>query len=928
MRFRILGPLQVTGSDGRPCRLEPRQARVLAALLLAPNRTVPRQQLIDAAWDSGPPATAARQIQNCVSALRRWLGSGLVGDAAGYRMQVAAGELDSLVFARWIGEARGLADRGAPAEAADRLRQALALWRGPALAGIEGHSIQTAAARLDEERLTAIERCVGLELAIGRAQELVGELTELAATYPLRETLVGQLMLALHRSGRRADALAAYQDLRARLAGELGLDPGERLRELHTSILRDEAGAPVAGTPVGTVVPRQLPAPVRHFVGRAAELKEMSGLIDTPAAAAGTVIISAIDGSGGIGKTALALHWAHRTMARFPDGQLYVNLRGYDPAGLPASPAEAVRGFLEALGVVAERIPAGLEARAALYRSLLADRRVLVVLDNARDAEQVRPLLPGAGDCLAVITSRNRLTSLIAVEGAYPIALELLTYSEAHELLARHLGPERLDDDPMAADALITGCARLPLALAIVAARAATERARPLAEYADELADARRRLDALDAGDRATQVRAVFSWSHERLGAPAARLFRLLGVHPGPDISAPAAASLTGESVPRARTLLGELTRAHLLSETSPGRYSFHDLLRVYAGELAHELEPAGERRVALHRALEFYLHSGHAAALALHPARPDPVVLPQIQPDVVPDRPADREAALTWFTAERPVLLGIIRGAAEAGFDRHVWQQSWTLANFLEMRGHWGDWVEAQTEALAATERLGDQRAQAKVHNGLGIAHAHLGQLEEAQAHYLRALDLFGRFGDAGGQARVSMNICWSLEARGDRGQALAYARRAGELYQAAGSKTGLADALNGIGWLHALGGEHELALEHCELALVLQQEVGSRLGEAATWDSLGYAHRHLGHHTRAIACYERSVALYREYGDRYRQADVLHHLGDAHAAAGDPGAAHAAWLRSLSLLERLGHPDVDGVRARLAQSAAPGTV
>ena len=917
MRFRILGPLQVIGLDGRPCRLEPRQARVLAILLLTPNRIVVRGRLIDAVWDATPPATAARQIQNCVSTLRQRVGSVLDSEGPGYRLRVGSGELDSMVFGELLGEARELAGRGETADAAHRLRRALSLWRGPALAGLTGHILTTAAARMEEERLTTVEQCVDLELSVGRHHELVGELTELVALHPLREALVGRLMLALHRSGRRADALAVYQELRNRLAEDLGIDPGELLRDLHMAILRDEAGPGPGVAGETALVPRQLPAPVRHFVGRAAELKELSALMDDTGV--GTVIISAIDGSGGIGKTALALHWAHRVAARFPDGQLYVNLRGYDASGSPTRPSEAIRGFLDAFGVPADRIPADIDARAALFRSMIADRRVLVVLDNARDVEQVRPLLPAGAGCLAVVTSRVRLTGLVAVEGAHPIALDLLTYSEAHELLARHLGPERLDTDPIAVDALITGCARLPLALAIMAARAATQRATPLADFVAELADARRRLDALDAGDAATAVRAVFSWSYERLGAAAARLFRFLGLHAGPDVSAPAAAGLAGEPVPYTRTLLSELTRAQLLTETSPGRFACHDLLHTYAAEQAQRIDPAAERRAVRRRVLDHYLHTAFAAALLLNPHRPEPVALNPAEPGVTPEALADREAALAWLTAERPVLLRALRLAADAGFDDHVWKLAWTLTNFLEMRGHWDEWVQAQRDALAATIRLADEPAQARVHNGLGIAYAQLDLVDEAHTHYTRARDLFGRFGNTLGQARVSMNICWVLERRGDRAAALNHAWRAYELYEIAGRKNGQADALNGIGWLHSLSGDHGQALVHCERALSLQQEVGDQFGEAATWDSLGYAHHHLGRHPRAIACYEQSVALYRQHGDRYGEAEVLHHLGDTYAAANDSAAAATAWRAALDLLEQLGHADAERVRAKL---------
>jgi DNA-binding SARP family transcriptional activator len=560
MEYRILGPLEVSAA-GRSLRLGgQRQRRILAALLLGVGRPVPLSQLVEAGWDDDPPASAAHQARNRVAELRRLLtpvGGFIDTEGDGYRLRIGAGELDAAVFDELA--RRGRADRD-PA----LLRRALGLWRGPALAGVGGGWIGRHADRLDEQRLAASEECFELELAAGDGAGLVDELGALVTAHPLRERLVGLWMTALHRCGRRAEALSAYRSLASRLADELGIDPSPELRRRHDEISRDDGGAPHA-------VPAQLPRDVPGFVGRMGDLAALDGLL-SDSQAGRTVVISAIAGTAGVGKTALAVHWAHRVRDKFPDGQLYVDLRGFDPSGTVKSPAEALRGFLDALRVPAQRVPADLDGQAALYRSALADKRMLVLLDNARDADQVRPLLPDAPECLVVVASRNRLTGLTA-EGAHPILLDLLPVAEAEQLLARRLGAERVAAEPDAVDRIITRCARLPLALAIVAARAADVDV-ALATLADELDQAPGDLGSFAADDPRADVRAVFSWSHRALSGAAARLFRLLGLHAGPDFAAPAAASLVGQPVERVEALLAELTRAHLITEHAPGRFA------------------------------------------------------------------------------------------------------------------------------------------------------------------------------------------------------------------------------------------------------------------------------------------------------------------------------------------------------------------
>jgi tetratricopeptide (TPR) repeat protein/transcriptional regulator with XRE-family HTH domain len=670
--------------------------------------------------------------------------------------------------------------------------------------------------------------------------------------------------------------------------------------------------------------PRQLPAGTRHFVGRARELRRLTELLDEAATGEGTAV-SVLDGMAGVGKTALAVHWAHQVADRFPGGQLYVNLRGFDPTGPSLTPARAIRQFLDALDVPAPRVPADLDAQTALYRTLVADRRMLLVLDNARNAGQVRPLLPGSPGCLALVTSRNQLTPLIATEDAQPITLYPLTRDEAWELLASRLGPVRVAAEPKAVAAVIDNCARLPLALTVVAARAAIRPDRPLAILAGELAEtetgARAGLDALSAGDSTTDVRTVFSWSYQALSPEAARLFRLLGVHRGPDTSAAAAASLAGLAPEKAGPLLAELVRANLAVEHRPGRYSVHDLLRTYAVDLADTRDPEAERLAAARRLLDHYLHTAHAAEELLYPAQEE-LVLDPPEPGTTPERPADKKAALAWFTAEHAVLIAAVT-ADQAGvghsLDRRICRLSRMLRTFLYRQGHWHDWAEAGHAALAAARRLRDPREQGYAHRGLAQAYTSLSRFEEVDAHARQALRMFARAGDKVGQAHTHYTVAYLWEQRSDHHAALAHARQALELYQAAGHRFGRANALNAIGWIHTQLGDHHEAVAACRQALDLLADLGDVVGQAQTLDSLGFAHHHIGDQARAIVCFQRALALFRDLDDRYDEADTLVHLGDAHHAAGDAGAAADHWRQALTILAGLDHADAHKVRAKL---------
>jgi tetratricopeptide (TPR) repeat protein len=677
------------------------------------------------------------------------------------------------------------------------------------------------------------------------------------------------------------------------------------------------ASGDVAGLAGPSVVPAQLPADVRGFAGRGEQLRRLHALLTEASAASATaVVISAVSGTAGVGKTALAVHWAHTVRDQFPDGQLYVNLRGFDPAGRPMPPAEAVRGFLDALAVPPGRVPAGLDAQTALYRSLLAGKRILVVLDNARDVDHVRPLLPGTSPAMAVVTSRSHLTPLIAQEGAYPLLLDVLSTQEARDLLIRRLG-ERVAAESDAVDLIIAACAGLPLALAVVAAHAGTHPQFPLAVLADDLRDTRHRLRTL-AADSTMDVRAVFSWSYRTLTAATARLFRLLGLHPGPDMSVAAAASLAGVDQPTVHPLLAELTGAHLLVEHTAGRYAFHDLLRIYAAELAEVDDTPQARTAAVHRLLDHYLHTGHAADHLVDPNR-ESISLAPIAPGVTPEQLTDQAQALAWFGAERPVLLAAVELAARTGGDAQAWQFACLLTFFLRRRGRWREQAAVHETGLRAAQRLGDQAAQARLHRGLAYAYSVLGRFADAHIQIRSAFRIGHQTADRVGlaQSHLALVSIWGAQERHE--DALREAEAAFRWYAAAGDKRGRAIALNTIGWYHIQLGNYQTGLDCCEQALAPFQEVCDPDGEAHTWDSIGFAHHHLGNHDEAIACYQRALARYQTLDARNGQARTYARLGDTHHASGNLSSACAAWRRAQQIFQQIDDPGAERIQAKL---------
>jgi DNA-binding SARP family transcriptional activator len=919
-QVRLLGPVDVV-VDGvaRPVSGR-RRKTVLAVLTLYAGDTVSTDRLIDAVWGAEPPATAANTLQRHISYLRGVLGSrdAIVARAPGYLLALPPGATD-------VGRAEQLIRRsgqtGDAGLAATALREALGLWRGPSLADVvEVPWLHEPAERLEQLRLDATQALIDARLALGESAQLVPELERMVEQHPFRENFHRQLMLALYRSGRQADALAAYQRLRQAMLVELGIDPSPALRELEAAILRQDATLTAAAAPPVGAAPAQLPMAVPTFTGREADLARLHEVLAGAQEAGAAVTIATVSGTAGVGKTALAVHWAHQVATHFPDGHLYVNLRGFDPGGAMVEPAEAIRGFLDAFGVAAERIPTAPDAQASFYRSVVAAKRLLFVLDNARDEEQVRPLLPGAGHCLVVVTSRNELTGLTTTEGARPLTLDRPSTSEARAILASRLGVRRVDAESRAVADIIARCARLPLALAVAAARAAAHPELPLTALAAQLHDTAAALDPFHGHDAATDVRAVFSWSYHTLTPEGARLFRLLGLAAGPDIGLPGVASLLGLPIREARRWLGELVHGHLVNEPVAGRFALHDLLRAYAIELTQHDDDDADRALALHRLLDHYLHSAFTGALALAPSR-DPIKLVPPLPGVTVTSLPEPEAAMAWFATEHPLLLAAVAQELE-GRDWRPWQLAWTLKTFLERRGYWHDNATVQRIGLRAAVHAGDEHGQAYAHRFLSTVDTEFGRYRDADAHNEEALRLFEAVGDHIGQAHTHMSRAWAAEQQGHFAEALRHAQHAITLYSVAEHRPGHAHALNTVGFCHAQLGEYALAQVHCERALALFDELGDGSGAAGTLDSLGFVQFRLGEPERAAAYFHRAIDLYRAIGHVYGEGEAYANLGDGYEFVGDLDSARQAWRRAVAILDGMDHPVVLEVRAKLRLS------
>jgi DNA-binding SARP family transcriptional activator/tetratricopeptide (TPR) repeat protein len=934
--FRVLGPVEVWAGTRRIDAGPPRQRGILAALAVDAGRPVAMETVVDRVWGSAASARTRHTLHVYVGRIRRMLdevaGARLLLRSGGYLLDTDPDTVDALRFRRLLLAARdaGLADEARAAT----LREALDLWRGSPLADVPGDWADRVREGWERRRVDAVVAWAQAELRLGRADHVLATVGELVTEHPLVEPLVAVQMRALVAAGRGAEALDAYERARRQLVEQLGADPGPELRDLHQGVLRGDlepaesapvapavpSARPVAASPAPAdiAVPAQLPLDVFGFTGRTEELAHLDAILATAEEQRTAMVIAVLAGSAGAGKTALAVHWAHRMRDRFPDGQLYVNLRGFDPTGAAVTPAEAMRGFLDALDAPPDRIPAGLTGQTGLYRSMLTGRRVLVVLDNARDAGQVRPLLPGTAGCFVLITSRDQLRGLVAAEGAHPVSVGQLPDDEARQLLTRRVGPARVSADPAAVDAIIRGCARLPLALAVVAARAVTNPGFPLSAVAGELRDTRTDLDAFADGDLATDLRTVFSWSYQTLRPAAKRLFRLLGLHPGPDVTVGAAASLAGLGLRETEDLLTELSRAQMVSEHLPGRFTFHDLLRAYASELTRSHDPAPDRSAAVRRLLDYYLHSAVDANRRLDPNR-EPIPVAPMSDGARFDTVGTADDAMAWFALEHPSLLAAVRQADEAGLDEHAWQLPWALSTFNDRQGHWVDQIAVMRIALDATRRADDPRARAVIHRGLALIFSRLARYDEADVHCRHALELYRELDDPVGQALSYQNLSWVAGRRLHNEQGLAYARKALPLFRSTSNTSGQASTLNDIGWFHCMLGDYEEALVACREALTLFEKLGNSAAQANTWDSIGYAHHCRGDHAEAVASYEYAYEQFLELGDLYGQAETLDHLGDTYLATGEVDRAREVWERALATMEELRHADAAQIRAKL---------
>jgi DNA-binding SARP family transcriptional activator len=934
--FCLLGSLMVR-YRGMAIAVPPgKQRALLAALLLNAGRLVTVDDLVEVLWGSSPPPSARSALKTYVMRLRKTLAGTaqpLIGTRpGGYLITVGRGELDVDRFETLVAAARAAERAGSWADAAAMLRSALNLWRGEPLADVPSDTlVRRELPRLAEMRLSAIEACAAADLHLGRHGDVVIELRRLAAVHPLRERLHALLMLALYRDGRQGEALAVYQQARRSLIDELGAEPGPGLRELQRQILVADpalaasASAEVIGDPSGPArspaeqhispaVPRQLPAAAPHFAGRADQLTALAGMLDLASRSEGTVVIAAVNGTAGVGKTALAVHWAHQVTDRFPDGQLYIDLRGFDSVGPPVDAASALRRFLDALGVSAARIPASVDAQIDLYRSQVAGKRLLVLLDNARDAGQVRPLLPGTFGGMVLVTSRDQLASLIALEGARPLTLDLLGPEESRELLVRRLGAARVAAEPETAEELINLCARLPLALNIAAAHVELHPQRPLGALVSELRDARRRLDVLASGDSAADVRAVFSWSYRRLSAEAARMFRLLGVHPGPDITVAASASLIALGRDQARHLLEELTSAHLLTEHLLDRYTFHDLLRTYATERSYDSDI--ERQHALRRVMDHYQRSADSAAALLRPGWQGhgPATLPD---GVTPETVQNQQHAHQWYQTEKAVLLAVTAAADNAGLDQHVMGIASALGTFLELTKEWPAWEWMEQTALKSARRSGDLRGEASAHAGLGKLLATRGSYPQAHTHLETARALLSRLGDTARESNIELSIAITFGLEQRFSEALDHIRRATGLCPS-GDRHREVRILNAHGWFQAGLDQNEKALALCQQALALARALGDTSSEAATLDSLGYIYQRLGRYGESADELERAAELRRSLGERFDLARTLTRLGDTLHAVGDD-SARKVWCQAAEILGELQHPDAEQVRRKI---------
>ena len=889
VEFGILGPLTASWA-GREIPLGPEKHRtLLACLLLRAGQVVPVAELVDRVWRDDPPAGGRRVVQTYVTRLRKALGAAgpLIRTVPpGYLLEVPEQAFDLARFRAHVERARTAGDLRAEV---DELRAGLALWRGEPLADLA--PLRDEAPRLVEERMRALDRRIEIDLALGRHAELVGELSGLVREHPLRESLWAQLVLALHRSGRQADALRAYQEVRTLLREELGLDPGEALRRAHGAILRPDSGPGQEWTPV-----RQLPADTGTFVGREELVERISGLVT------GTrPVVLVLSGTAGIGKTALAVRAGYRLADRFPDGQLYVNLRGHS-GGIPMSSGDALVRMLRAVGVPPDRIPAELDEQSALFRSTVAGRKILVVLDNAVGPEQVRPLLPGSPSCPVIVTSRDNLRGLIAINGALRLPVDVLSATESVDLLAGIAGRTLIDAEPAAAQQLAELCGRLPLALRIAAANLADGPHRTIREYVEHLA-AGDRIGALEIDGDDRSVRVAFGQSYGTLKPDPARLFRLASLIPGADFDAYVAANLAGLSLGKAQTLLDSLASANLI-QGGDGRYQFHDLMRAYAVALTREYDTPAERAAAHRRMLSFYCWATDSVAGRVYPEwlrlpvppAPDGTPLPEL--DTI-------ASSIGWLDAERGNLVAaVLEPDADPDLGCPL---TAALLGYLLTQRHNRECLAAITKVLADAERTGDVRAQAALRFGLGQYRYAIADPEGGRDQMTRSAQLYRQCGDLRGAARSTSKLGLVLMALGERAEAIRRFEETLAEQRAIGDRAGEGLTLMRMGFSYVEHGPLALAVDVLTNARELTEEFGFQIYAMNLAYYRGRALISSGAPDRAIADFDEAIELSKRL--RFFDGEAYGHFGLAAArlALGQPEDALADASRAVALSHKV---------------------
>ncbi len=942
MLFRILGPIEVlAGGGAAPIRIPPgRQQAILGALLLEANQVVGVDQLIDLVWDGSPPATARAQIQICVSSLRQVLsdgdGSPIVTKAPGYLLRVEDGQLDLGLFGRAVADAEAATRDGRFGDGAALLRRALDHWRGDALGGgFANRQLCAAAARLDERRMTVLEDCIGLELRLGRHHELIAELTGLVDEHPLRERLRGQLMLALYRSGRGPDALAVYRGGRRQLVDQLGLEPGPALRELESAILAgrnptapelagaaDGAEAPIAARP--PVRPRQLPADTADFTGRDALVERIVAAVgdEDRGAHGGAVPVIAITGRPGAGKSALAVHVAHRMSEDFPDGQLYVDLRG-DPG---ADVSAGLGRLLRSLGVARTGIPDDTAERAELYRSILADRRVLVLVENAVVESQVLPLLPGGAHCAVLVTSTPRLTGL---PGARVVDVDVLGVEDAVTLLASIVGQDRVAAEISTARDLVRAIGCLPLAVRVVAARLGARPHWTLWWMRSRLVDGDRPLDELTHGGVA--VRTGLLAAYETLDEPARRLLDLLCIAEGDTLPAWTAGALCDDDPARCLPSLERLVDARLLDieDTAVGgapRYRMHCLVRAFAREQLDRHVSAADRAAALERLAGGWLALADEAHRRVYGG--DFTLLHGTARRWCPDRTLLDELLadpLGWLTAERANLCAVVTQVADADLPEACWDLAVTAVTVFEARSEFDDWQRTHDVALAATQQAGDIRGTAAVLCSLGSLYLSRRRLHEARLVLEPALAHFESLDDTHGIALVCRNLGVLGYVNDMPTEAEGHYRRALRGFREVGDRVGEAYVLGRIAQLAMGRHEYDTATRQLEAALAMSRTAGNARLNAQLRYRMGRVLLLRSRYDQAEHVLAEVLEAIRSTGDTLGESFALHSLGVVWQRTGRPDAAVAAIEQALALREQVRDRFGSGrIRLDLAQLLA----